>query len=70
MRWQHCLDHADNIQKPEPTDSRLSETELPFVTLPDSFAHTNPVRDGLISTSLDASQSSRDGFQLNRSARK
>ena len=38
MRWQHCLDHADNIQKPaeppdcvlgkvtQPTDSRLSET--------------------------------------------
>ena len=38
MRWQHCLDHADNIQKPadspdrllgvvtQPTDSRLKET--------------------------------------------
>ena len=38
MRWLHCLDHADNIQKPadsqdclldvvpQPTDSRLSET--------------------------------------------
>ena len=38
MRWQHCLDHADNIQKPakspdyllgiatQPSDSRLIET--------------------------------------------
>ena len=38
MRWQHCLDHADNIQKlakspdylfgkvMQPNDSRLSET--------------------------------------------
>ena len=38
VRWLHCLDHADNIQKPaespdclhgvvtQPTDSRLSET--------------------------------------------
>ena len=38
VKWQHCLDHADNIQKPaklsdcllglvpQPTDSRLSET--------------------------------------------
>ena len=37
-RWQHCLDHADHIQKPakapdcllgvvtQPIDSRLSET--------------------------------------------
>ena len=40
MRWQHCTDHADNIQKSaespdcllgvvtQPTDSRLSETRV------------------------------------------
>ena len=40
MRWQHCLDHADNIEKPtkspdclagvvmQPTDSRLSKTNF------------------------------------------
>ena len=35
MRWQHCLDHVDNMQKPakitrlfyrQPTDGRLSKT--------------------------------------------
>ena len=46
VRWQHCLDHVDNIQKPEnspdcligvvtqPTDSRLSEPMCELAMVP------------------------------------
>ena len=45
VRWQHCLDHADDIQNPaespdcllgvvkQPTDSRLSETNYEFALI-------------------------------------
>ena len=56
MRWQHCLDHADNIQKPaksdcllgvvtQPTDCRLSETRLEHEPVDDR--HVSPGLDEL-----------------------
>ena len=56
VRWQHCIDHADKIQKtakssdyplgvvPHPTDSRLNEIN--------TWAHTSLFPDPPVGTTV------------------